>query len=307
MFRPQHLLLGVALATLPMSHATADPRSLDIVAPWEITSADPSTSGYVFGRMQVAETLVDTDDAGQPAPGLAEAWSQDEDGLTWRFTMRQGALFHDGSDVTATAAAASIAHALAKPGMLDSAPIRTVEAQGDDVVIQLDSAFALLPALLSHSTTQILAPAAYDEQGRVNAMIASGPYRVETLAPPQRLTVSRFDDYWGDLPAIESASYLAVGRGETRALMAESGDADIVFTLDPASLTRLTRNARLTLHAEPLPRTIVLKVNAGHPFLAEVQTRRALSQAIDRSGIAAEKKLIIYGEYKLFHELEKTL
>lgn len=103
MFRPKHLLLGVALATLSMSYVAADPRSLDIVAPWEITSADPSTSGYVFGRMQVAETLVDTDDAGQPAPGFAEAWSQDEDGLTWRFTIRQGALFHDGSDVTATA------------------------------------------------------------------------------------------------------------------------------------------------------------------------------------------------------------
>ncbi len=69
--------------------------------------------------------------------------------------------------------------------------------------------------------------------------------------------------------------------------MAESGDADVVFTLDPASRARLARHDRLALHAEPLPRTIVFKLNAEHPFLEDERARQALGLAVDRVGIAA--------------------
>ena len=259
---------------------------LDIVAPWEIKGPDPATSGYVFSRMRVAETLVDTDNQGQLTPGLASYWEVTDDGLEWRFAIREDAVFHDGSAVTAEAVVNSLDASVAKPGILDTAPITGIEAEGQHVVIRLESAFAPLPALLAHSTTLILAEAAFAENGDVSHMIGSGPYQVDELSPPQRMTVTRFDDYWGGAPDIEAASYLAVSRGETRALMAESGDADVVFTLDPASQARLSRNARLALHSEPLPRTIMLKLNAGHPFLEDKRARQALSLAIDREGIA---------------------
>lgn len=277
-------ILALALTSLP---ANADERTLDIVAPWEITGIDPSTSGYVFARMAIAETLVDADDDGQLTPGLASAWSVSDDGHDWFFRIRDDVVFHDNSPLTAESVMTSLEHARAKPGILDSAPITAIEAEGDGVVIRLDEPFAPLAALLAHSTTLILAPESYDENGSVRNVIATGPYRLDTLAPPQRLTVRRFDDYWGESPAIERASYLAVSRGETRALMAESGDADIVFTLDPASFARLVRNNRLELHAKPLPRTIVLKVNAGHRYLNDPRARQALSLAIDRQGIAS--------------------
>ncbi|MBD3897852.1 ABC transporter substrate-binding protein [Halomonas sp. ML-15] len=286
MFAPRSIGFGLLLGLLPLT-ASADDRSLDVVAPWEITGLDPSTSGYVFARMGIAETLVDTDEDGQPSAGLATAWQVDDDGLTWHFTLRDDVTFHDGSPLDAAGAAESLDHAWRKPGMLDSAPIVAIEAEDNEVVIRLDEAFAPLPALLAHSTTLILAPSAYDDDGAVQELIATGPYRLASVAPPQRLTAERFDDYWGEAAAIGQTSYLAVGRGETRALMAESRDADIVFTLDPASRARLSRNDRLSLHAEPLPRTIVLKVNAGHPFLDDQRARQALSLAVDRNGIAS--------------------
>lgn len=276
------------LAILASFNTWAAERSLDIVAPWEIKGADPATSGFIFSRMRVAETLVDTDNQGQLSPALASSWEVSDDGLEWRFTLRENAHFHDGSKVTAEAVVTSLEASIGKPGILDTAPITSVEADGDSVVvIRLESAFSPLPALLAHSTTLILAEASFAENGDVTQMIGSGPYQVEELSPPQRMTVTRFDDYWGDAPAIEAASYLAVSRGETRALMAESGDADIVFTLDPASQARLSRNTSLSLHSEPLPRTIMLKLNAGHPFLDDKRARQALSMAIDRAGIAA--------------------
>lgn len=279
------VLLAVA-ASGACTVAAAD-GVLDIVAPWEITSIDPSTSGYVFTRMQVAETLIEVDADGQPVPGLAAAWQVSEDRHLWRFTLRPGVRFHDGSLVTADAVVASLEQARAKPGVLSQAPIESIAVTAEDeLAIHLASPFAPLWALLAHTSTQILASASYDGNGEVTRVIGTGPYQVDELAPPQRMTVRYFEGYWGVEPTVKRASYLAAGRGETRALMAESGDADVVFTLDPASEQRLRRNPALQVHSVAIPRTLALKINAGHPFLAEPAAREALSLAIDRQGIA---------------------
>lgn len=284
--------LAAGVAAMALTTGTTGARAagdgvVDVVAPWEITSTDPSTSGYVFTRMEVAETLVDVDAEGRPRPGLATGWTVSEDGRVWRFALPEGATFHDGTPLTAAAAAAALRRARDKPGILAKAPIEAVEAVAGEVEIRLSEPFSLLPASLAHSSAQILAPASYAEDGKATAVIGTGPYRVATLEAPQRLVVERFDGWRGPAPAIARARYLAAGRGETRALLAESGDADLVFTLDPASRARLSRNAALDVRSLPIPRTVVLKVNAGHPLLGDVRARRALDRAIDRAGIAA--------------------
>lgn len=78
-------------------------------------------------------------------------------------------------------------------------------------------------------------------------------------------------------------SYQVVPRSETRAVMAESGQADLVFILDPSSQDRLRRNRRVELRVLPIPRVQVLKLNAGLPFFDDVRERRAISLLIDRA------------------------
>ena len=68
--------------------------------------------------------------------------------------------------------------------------------------------------------------------------------------------------------------------------MAQSGDADLVFTLDPVSQARLRMTPGLDLLAEPVPRTVVLKLDATHPGLDTPALRHAISLGIDRDGIA---------------------
>ncbi|XQU68806.1 ABC transporter substrate-binding protein [Cupriavidus sp. H18C1] len=143
-----------------------------------------------------------------------------------------------------------------------------------------------LPALLSHSSTQILAPASFGADGAVRAIVGSGPYRIVTLEPPQRFSVAAFDGWQGPPPAVRRASYLAVGRAEMRALMAEAGQAELAYGLDPGSVARLRRGAAVRVHQQPIPRTTALKLNAGHPLLADPRARQALSLALDRRGIA---------------------
>jgi peptide/nickel transport system substrate-binding protein len=285
--RRRLLQATAAAAALPTSlvHAQGT-RTLKVVSPWEVMTLDPSKTGYIFTRLEVAETLVEVDDKGLFVGGLASRWSTSADGLEWRFTLRPTARFHDGTPVTAEAVAACLQRALAQPGLLRSTGAQQIAAQGGEVLFRLAKPFSALPAFLAHNSTLILAPASYAADGSVRQVIGSGPYQVVEVHAPQSLRTRRFEGFDGRKPVIEAVDYLGASRGETRSMMASSGQADLVYTHDPVSYERLRASRKLQLHRLPLPRTIYIKVNAGHRFLADLRVRRALSLALDRTGMA---------------------
>ncbi|HEY0212125.1 MAG TPA: ABC transporter substrate-binding protein [Paenirhodobacter sp.] len=280
------LLASAAMAAVLSSAAFANDGVIDVVAPFEIKGADPVTSGNIYIKMDIAEPLVNADAEGRLMPGLATEWRVSEDGRTWRFYLREGVLFHDGSAFTAEAAANALKIARAKPGLLETAPITGIEADGTDLVIRLSAPFAPLPAFLSEYRSLIYAPSAYGADGSVTTVIGTGAYHVTRLDAPLRLEAEAFGGYWGPAPAINRVSYQAVGRAETRALLAESGDADYVFNLDPASVARLKSVENVDILSVSVPRSLLIKVNGAHPALTDVAARRALSLAIDRQGLA---------------------
>ncbi|MGQ3073864.1 MAG: ABC transporter substrate-binding protein [Ferrovibrionaceae bacterium] len=274
------------LLLAPTCANAQDQRNLTIVGRWELKNLDPAVNGYAFTRLEVAETFVDADLAGKPTPSLATGWEESADGRVWRFAVRADVKFHDGTALTADHVVHALGVARTKPGSLGKAPIRAIEADGNVVVIRLDEPFSPLLSFLADSAALILAPASYGDKGDVLSIIGTGPYRLAEFKPPQHMMVERFDGYWGKPATIAKATYLATHRSETRTVMAESGDAQIVLNLDPASVQRLARNPKLSVQAVPIPRVIAVKVNAGHPALAEPGMREALSLAVDRRGIA---------------------
>ena len=260
-------------------------KAITVSSPWEISSLDPSKAGYIFSRLEITETLVDVDLQGALVGGLASSWEMSNDQLTWRFKLRSNAKFHDGTDVTAQIALKCLERAKANPGVLGNTPIKRMTAVGDVVVIELTKPFTALPAFLAHTSTQILALASFNADGSVKSVIGSGPYKISSINPPQKLDAQYFEGY-GRVPAVQKVSYLAASRGETRGMLAESGQADLVFTHDAAAFARLKARPTLVFQSKAIPRTIYVKVNAGHPLLKDSNVRRALSLAIDRSGIA---------------------
>lgn len=276
----------IAAAFLCLSPSLADTKPVTIAAPWEIASYDITVAGFAIQKLEILENLVDADETGILEPALATQWSPSEDGLTWTFTLRDGVVFHDGTPFNAASATSALTRAWQQPGVLQKAPITAIDARDGSVVFTLSTPFAALPSLLAHATTIIPAPASFDADGNPVAWIGTGPFAVEAFTPPQSIDVARFDSYWGDAPMIEKASYLAAGRAETRALLAESGDADIVFTLDPAGYARLSEVETVETTAVPIPRVVTLKVNAAHPFFADPRARQALSLSMNRSGVA---------------------
>lgn len=283
----QRSAAGFAALAVPALRAQTARPPLQIVGPWEISGLAPAASGFMFTRMQIAETLMDARDDGAPEPGLAQRWSVSADGLTWRFSLRPTARFHDGTAVTASAVARCLRAARVAPALLSVAPIASIDVEGAQmVVIKLAAPFGGLPALLAHSSTLVLAPSSYRADGSVDSIVGSGPYRIAALAPPQRIDAVAFEQWDGIKPAVERVRYLTAGRAETRALMAESGQADLAYGLDPASLQRLRARRGLRIETVTLPRTVIVKLNAGLSELRDARVRRALSLAIDRAGIA---------------------
>lgn len=279
-------VFAAALVGLCLAFPAVAQTRIDVAAPFEIQSPEPSTTGHIFLRMGIVETLVDADPEGRLLPALATEWSASEDGLTWRFTLRDGVVFHDDTPMTPDAVVNALEIARVKPGPLAGLPIAAITSEEGAIVITLTEPRAALPAFLAEARGQILAPAAYGADGQAVAVIGTGPYRLTELAPPLSLRATAFEGYWGDAPHAADVSYTAVSRAETRALMAESGDADFVFNLDPATVTRLSRSDAVSVHSVAIPRALLLKVNAAHPLLDSAEARQALSFAIDRAGLA---------------------
>lgn len=278
--------LTAVLPALSAHPVLADAAALDVAAPFEIKAADPILSGDIFLKMDVMETLVNADATGALLPGLATHWEVSGDGLSWRFHIRPGVQFHDGSPLTAAAAADALNWSLKKAGVLAKAPVASIAAEGDAVVITLSTPFAALPACLAEYRSGILAPAAYAADGTVRAVIGTGAFAVTRLEPPMTLEAVRFDAYWGGPAKVPAVHYTSVTRAETRALMAEAGDAELVVNLDPASVTRLGTVEGVSVASVSLPRVLLLKLNLSAPQFDTVEERRALSLAIDRAGLA---------------------
>ena len=262
-------------------------KPLIVVTPWEITSTDPSKSGFVFQRLNLAETLVNADDNANLTAGLATKWSANDTATEWTFTLRENVKFHDGTPLTADEVVKSLTVALTKPTALEQANIKAIDkVDARTVKFTLDKPLQAFPAFLAHSTAIILADASFDKDNNVSQIIGTGPYKVTMIEPPQKLTQTAFADYWGEKASIANIEYLANSRSETRSLLVQSADNYLVYNLDGASLDKLKADNNVAIQTKSIARTIQYKVNAKHPFFADKAVRQILSKAIDRQGIS---------------------
>jgi peptide/nickel transport system substrate-binding protein len=133
MFR-RRLLVAVAFFAL-VAPAWAEERILRVVSPWEVTSLEPSDTGYIAARMEIAETLTQVEPDRRITGGIADSWAVSGGKLTWRFHLALGLNFHDGTPVTAAAVKASFDRCLAGAESLRTVPIASVAADGDSLAV----------------------------------------------------------------------------------------------------------------------------------------------------------------------------
>jgi peptide/nickel transport system substrate-binding protein len=282
------ILLGSAALSATMlspAYAQTPARTLRVVFPFEFRTLTPADTGYVFVRAGVTETLVLSDPDGSVVPGVAESWQVSADGLSWRFKIR-ATRFHDGTPVTAEIVKASMEKLAPKANYLQGAGIVGFTASGQDLTIRLAKPFGSLLSHLVDPSAPILAPSAFDASGNVVKLIGTGPYRIASLELPRALQLAAFPDYWGQKASVASVQFEGVANSDTRTNIVLAGDADFVQNIPATALARVTSANTMQTHRIVVPRTHVLQVNAALPQFADAGTRRALSMAIDRVGIA---------------------
>lgn len=261
--------------------------ALRIVGPFEIHSIVPAASSGVFTRLHIVETLVSSDMEGVITEGLSPQWESSEDQSTWTFELPEGVTFHDGTPLDGEAVANSLRRAAQEAGSpLADAGVAHIEPLDSAVRIELERPLPTLPAVLTHYSTAIMAPASYDEDGTVLDVIGTGAYRASHIELPASVRTTRFDDWRGEAPQIEHVEFQTVSRAESRALMAASGQADVVFALEPSGRQRVESAPNTRMVSSLQPRTLYMKVNGEHPVLGDSQVRQAISKAINRESIA---------------------
>jgi peptide/nickel transport system substrate-binding protein len=285
MFTRSALVALMGLSSVAFAESTTE-NTVRITSPFEMTSLEPSQQGYILTRLQVLETLIDVDAEGHLQPGLANAWEVSGDGQVWTLILKKEVSFHDGTPLTAQAVKDSLEYAMTKPGPIARAGVIDINApDAYTLVISLDKPSRSFGAVLAHYSSAVVSPNSLKNE-IAHELAGTGPYQVESFEPPHSILVKRFDQYWGEKADIEYAKYLTSHRAESRTLQARSGQADIVFNLDPASIPVLSRLPNVAVHSVALPRTLVVKLNSGHAILGDAKVRNALSDAIDRAGIA---------------------
>jgi ABC-type transport system substrate-binding protein len=107
----RRLAFAAALLAATFGPAAAQPKTLRVSLNTELQVLDPIVTTInatrVFAYM-VFDTLVGIDNAGNFKPQMLEGWEVSEDRLTWRFRLREGLEFSDGTPVTAADCVASI-------------------------------------------------------------------------------------------------------------------------------------------------------------------------------------------------------
>jgi len=277
----------LALTRTDLAFGQSDADELVVVQPWEFKSVRPAENSNVFNKVGVTEGLVTWDPAGKVLPGIAESWTTSDDGLEWRFRIRDGVVFHDGSPATADAIQSSYERQRDNSAFFKATGVTTITAEGDEVVFRFAKPFSPFATYLLDPRVPVLAPSSFGADGKVISPVGAGPYKLVEADVPRSLSLARHDGYWGEKARIARVRYEAVANGETRANIAAAGDADLVLNIPMPSLGRVESAGQMKLNRIIIPRVHIIIPNCNKPQFSDVRTRQALSLAMDRAGIAA--------------------
>lgn len=244
-----------------------------------------SDDAFKLSRWSMAETLIRLDASSDPQAFLATEWEQ-LDTNTWRFVIRDGVEFHDGTPLTASDVVNSLTaatQAAPKPRILDGVNM-TVETDGDNaVIVRTEKEDPLIPNRLSSPQLAILAASAYGEDGRVNPIEAgTGPFVLKEINGTTSARLDRFDGYWGERATVAGIDADYVPDGTARAAALRTGAADVVEAIPVSQVALLDPEL---VHEVPMPRTNTLYLNTESGPMTDPGLRAAIREAIDRSAI----------------------
>jgi peptide/nickel transport system substrate-binding protein len=319
-FKPQL----IAAAALCAMMATAQAQTVRIANQGDSLSMDPHSlneSLQLSVTGNVYEPLVGRAKDLSLAPALATSWKQTSP-TVWRFELRKGVKFHDGTPFTADDVVFSLRRAADDGGDFKGVvgDVKEVRKINDHTVeVETKAPYPILPDQLS--TTYIMSKKWCEDnqatrpvdrrKGLENAASfranGTGPYRLRERQPNVRTTFVRNGAYWGKIDGnVQDVVFTPIGNDATRVAALLSGEIDIMEPVPLQDLERINGSANARVIVGPELRTIFLgmdqkrdellfsNVKGKNPF-KDKRVRQAFYQAIDIEGI---QKTVMRGASK---------
>jgi peptide/nickel transport system substrate-binding protein len=297
------LLIGPALHAQTLRIASAfDPQTLD---PHALVLLYHSRIAY-----QIYESLVGRDAEFKLEPALAQSWSQ-VDPRRWRFKLRPGVKFHDGSTLSADDVVFSIQRALGKTSQRSfqlKGVTQAVKVDALTVDLLLEAPDAVLPEKLQyisimnkawceqHGAREAQDFNAKQEMHTVRAANGTGPVKLVRYEPDVRTVLQRHADWWGRADArngnVAEVQFLVVKSDATRLAALASGEVDLVLDPPFQDVERLRAEPKLKVTAvaelgqqyftfdQARPELEFSDVKGRNPF-KDVRVRRAVAHALN--------------------------
>lgn len=311
-------LCRAAVLSLALIAGTAQAVTLRVANQGDAQSMDPHALNEALQLSllgNVYEPLVGRDPGLALTPALATRWMQTAP-TVWRFELRRGVRFHDGTPLTAADVLFSFLRAAGDGSDMKSytASIRAVRAvpgaAGDEAIeIETRAPFPILPDVISNvfimsrawcEANQAMRPVDR-RKGVENAASfqtnGTGPFRLQERQPGTRTVLTRNAAYWAPVPGnVTEVVFTPIGNDATRVAALLSGEVDVMEPVPLQDIERVKAAAGLTVLQGPELRTIFLgmdqqrdvllysDVKGRNPF-KDRRVRQAFYQAIDIDAI----------------------
>jgi len=309
------LALAAALIALPVTAKT-----LRWASQGDPQTADPYSQNEGLTNMfsqSVHDTLVMRDNALRLVPGLATGWQQ-VNPTTWRFTLRQGVKFHDGTPFTADDIVFSYERAqhpnsqlrqyalpVGKPRRIDDFTVEFVQDKPNPVTLEHATTIYIMSRswAVKNKVERPLDFKAKEETFASRNANGTGAWILVSREPGVKTVLKRNPDWWGAKEGrapgnVTEIVYTQVSAEATRTAALLSGQIDFVLDPPPQDLARLEANKdtrvvrgqenRVVFFGFDQSRDELLysNVKGRNPF-KDVRVRQAVYQAIDIEAIRA--------------------
>src|SRR5213594_5018004 len=298
------LLLVVTLTLGATQTVTAQPTPAgEAVMAWPVTIApswfDPSTLPPQITPFGILFALHDA--LVRPLPGqkmglgLAEAWTESSDGLSYEFRLRRGLKFHNGDAVTAEDVKFSFERYKGAAAKELQSRVEAIEVVNPlTVKFRLKAPWPDFMTLYGTTVSGagLVVPKKYitqvGDEGFRKHPIGAGPFKFVSHTPGVEVVVEAYPGYWRKVSNVKRFVMKSVPEGTTRVAMLKNGEADIAYALDGEDALNVRRDSRLQLvpskHASIYWIEFAEQWDPKSPW-HDKRLRLAVNHALDRKAI----------------------
>lgn len=280
--------LGIVLiATSPA--AFAQESTLRVAIPSTLNTLDPARTKigeeYILNFL-VYSGLTELTADGDVIPDLAENWEASDDLSEWTFHLRQGVTFHDGSAFDAADVRATIERvmdpATASTARVNFEIVREIETIDDHTIrFVLSQPYAGFPELMGDRHVRIV-PSELDES-LASEPIGTGPYRLASFQPGNRVVLERFDDFHVEgQPNIDTIVLQIIPERSTQFAALETGEVHLLWDITPEMILEYSDAPGIVIDSVPTSTWDGLIMNANQPPFDDQRVRQAVAHAIDK-------------------------